>query len=646
MLTALRNLKVAWKLGLGFGLGLILLITLASYSLVQVGALRQQTDDMHDHVVVKMELANKITKCFQLTRLWTYRHILSQDEADRAKVAKNMETNASLVGEALEAYSKLVEGDEEKKLYEAIQADWKEYLGFTETLKALDSNKQSLAEINKAAAKTAPIFVKMGDDLTALTSLNEKHGRVQKAESDKIAATVRSVTLSLSLFAVVTSVLVAIGVSRYLTKGITTVVNQLEKIANGGVQGLCNSLEKFKEGDLTQHTKLVSVPLEVNSTDEIGMMYNASNLIRERCGRSIAAFHEAQDRIRDIVLQIQNSSVQLQDASNNLASATEQSSSASREIAIGSERLAQSTQQAAQNMQALQDSVSAVETANRTELKELESAGASATQSATVSTEVSTLATQVSSVASDGLAKMTEIERANAEVVSQVQTSANEVQDLNEAGKRIGVIVATIDQIAEQTNLLALNAAIEAARAGEHGRGFAVVAEEVRKLAEQSSGATKEISTLIDQVAQGVQRTVEAITTTQPLVERGTVLSQEAAKVLEDIRNKATQAANHVSDVASITTEVSKQMDALLVATRENVSRTEQMTRNADGVHQNIESTAAVSQETAASAEELHATAEEVSNSAESLSRLAHDLSNLASFFHTGEGASVMLRAA
>ncbi|MFQ5570360.1 MAG: methyl-accepting chemotaxis protein [Rhodothermales bacterium] len=116
-----------------------------------------------------------------------------------------------------------------------------------------------------------------------------------------------------------------------------------------------------------------------------------------------------------------------------------------------------------------------------------------------------------------------------------VKESAEKVTALGESGTQIGEVIQVISEIADQTNLLALNAAIEAARAGEQGRGFAVVADEVRKLAERTTAATKEIATMITRIQRNTDEVVASMTRGNEEVETGLTLASDASEALTEI---------------------------------------------------------------------------------------------------------------
>jgi methyl-accepting chemotaxis protein len=224
-----------------------------------------------------------------------------------------------------------------------------------------------------------------------------------------------------------------------------------------------------------------------------------------------------------------------------------------------------------------------------------------------------------------------------ARIKEAVEGAAVRVTQLGAKGEQIGAIVETIDDIAEQTNLLALNAAIEAARAGEQGKGFAVVADEVRKLAERSSRATKEIADLIGEVQAGTEAAVEAMQAGAAEVAQGSTMAEQAGRSLDEIADAvdATQSAvvritAAVDAMSSASSGVVAASDAISsIASQTNTAAT-RMTESASTVSRSVEAIAAISQENSASAEEVSAATEEMSAQAEEVVASASTLADMA----------------
>jgi methyl-accepting chemotaxis protein len=143
------------------------------------------------------------------------------------------------------------------------------------------------------------------------------------------------------------------------------------------------------------------------------------------------------------------------------------------------------------------------------------------------------------------------------ELSSEAQHSAKTVQELGERSSQIGQVVTLIQEIAGQTNLLALNAAIEAARAGEHGRGFAVVAGEVRRLAERTTAATKEIADAVTSIQQGTHDAVESIKGSSQRVEKSVATADEAAESLTVLGASAAEVSQRIEQIAQAAEEQS-----------------------------------------------------------------------------------------
>ncbi len=265
----------------------------------------------------------------------------------------------------------------------------------------------------------------------------------------------------------------------------------------------------------------------------------------------------------------------------NLAAAGEQLSVTSRQQSEGAEQQKNQTQQVATAMQEMTSSVQQVtETSNRT---------------SDAAAKAATAARHGGEVVEETLARMQSI-------VSSTGTAEEKIESLRQQSEKIGRIIGVIDEIADQTNLLALNAAIEAARAGEQGRGFAVVADEVRKLAERTVTATKEITEMISGVQTGTQSAVSAIREGTAQVSLGVTSTQQAGDCLREIIAisdqvgemvahivaSAMQQAGATEDVNQSTTKIADIAAASASGALQSTKALEDLARLADEIQRQI----------------------------------------------------------
>lgn len=274
------------------------------------------------------------------------------------------------------------------------------------------------------------------------------------------------------------------------------------------------------------------------------------------------------------------------------ASASSQISSSSEEMAAGSQEQSSQTSEIA----------SSVEEMTKTIMDTTKN-----------SAKASEAAANSGKIAKEGGIVVGETIQGMNRVAKSVKKSAETVQALGKSSNEIGEIIQVIDDIADQTNLLALNAAIEAARAGEQGRGFAVVADEVRKLAERTTKATKEIASMIKQIQRDTEEAVITMDQGTIEVDKGIELADKAGLSLKQIINGAQEVVDLSTQVAAASEEQS--------ATAEEISK-------------NIEAISSVTQQSSAGVQQI-------ARAAEDLNRLTDNLQNIVAKFKIGNDITI-----
>ena len=373
---------------------------------------------------------------------------------------------------------------------------------------------------------------------------------------------VQAIMILLGLGLVCLFSIVVYFVTKGITKPIIAVTNAVKEAANG---------------DLTVQTT-------VTSDDEIGQLAVAANAMTTN--------------LRNLVREVQTNSQQVAASSEELTACADQVAQASSQVAAAVAEVAKGTER---QLEAVNDSSAVVgQMSSNLEHVVIELNGVSVGMGkAALSAQVGVRSAQIA------ISQMEKIEKT-------VSTSAQVVAKLGERSMEIGQIMDTISNIAGQTNLLALNAAIEAARAGEQGRGFAVVAEEVRKLAEQSQEAAKEIAPLIDEIQSETKQAVSSMSEGTCEVKVGTEVVNDAGTAFQEIASMSEQSAEMLKGILLEIQQVTSGSQRIVESVREIES---------------ISSVAAGESQTASgAAEEQLASMEEIASSSQNLAQMAQEL--------------------
>ena len=460
---------------------------------------------------------------------------------------------------------------------------------------------------------------------TMMTSMNDGLVKSQAATQSLVEAKNKQVigfTLIMIIIAA-TAVLIAICISVLIPRTISISINAINRV-----------MKKMATGDLT-----AKLPAAINadSNDEIGKMARSYNDMRIQ--------------LINLVSQLKENAAQLKADSEHLAISARQSGESTQQVAASSQQMAKGAQEQSANAQETAKSIEQLSGVIN-QLSQGAKEQSSSVQKAIYSiTEVSQTLSQVAAnagQAAKGSKQAADVAQLGAEKakltlsgMDKIKATSTEVakkiEELGSHSAEIGKIVAVIDDIAAQTNLLALNAAIEAARAGDQGRGFAVVSDEVRKLAERTSAATKEIADLISRVQKGVTEATQVTIAGGSAVTEGYNMAVQAGQALEqilkassDVNTQVEQISTKAQQVNQATNELVKVIDSVGSVTEQNTAATEQMTSSATQVSKSVETVAGIAEDNSAATEEVSASAQEMSSQVQDIVASAQTLKEMA----------------
>ena len=561
----LNNLKVAKRLGLLISILLIAIICVGGAGYYFLNKTNHNLTRMYNEHLISVELLNDNRNQARKIEGNMFALMVTKDATDIRYLLEDINKRVKIFDDNLKKYEQIISTPEEKARLQDIRNDLEKYRNVRNKVLELSAqNKDAEAYLlyKQQARALAEEFSKSLHDLAVY---EKQLASEMNNQSQRDFAFANTVFLTTIIAAIVLGIMLGTVITKRITKRLTDVVVYLEKVA---------------QGDFSR-------PISSESLEDQSEFGNLS--------RAVAVMR---DGISSLLKQLASTSEQLAASSEQLTASAEQSAQAANqiagsvtEVAAGAETQLNLTSNTNSIVQQISSAIHQV---------------ASNTETVSCSAEQTALTANKGEIAiNQAINQMQTIE-------DKTNATASVIGELESRSKQIGQIVEVISSISSQTNLLALNAAIEAARAGEAGRGFAVVAEEVRKLAEQSQEAAKQITELISEVQNKTNSAVNFMADGKKEVDSGAHIVASAGQSFNEI----------LKMVHNITTEIRE----ISAAVQEITSSTQHVVDAVHDIDAESQKASEQTQTISAATEEQSASVEEIASASQHLAKMAEDL--------------------